>query len=98
VDGQEAVRWYRAAADKGLVAAELSLGMMYLHGTAVTQDAKRGLIWLRKAASHGSAAAQSEIALIAKSEEGGSGDSQVTRGITRGDLNSSFSFASIPIE
>jgi hypothetical protein len=55
-------------------------------------------MWLKKAASHGSAAAQSEIALMAKSEEGGSGDSQVTRGMTRGESNSSFSFASIPIE
>jgi TPR repeat protein len=31
-DHAEAARWYRKAADQGLAAAQISLGIMYEHG------------------------------------------------------------------
>ena len=37
-DDAEAVRWYRLAADQGLVTAQHIVGFMYANGEGVAQD------------------------------------------------------------
>ena len=57
-DYAEAVKWYREAAEQGLVEAQYSLGECYSKGNGVEQDYADAVKWYRKAAEHGYAAAQ----------------------------------------
>jgi hypothetical protein len=50
--------FYRKAADKGDVAAQFNLGIMYDHGMGVPQDYAQAVLWYRKAAEQGFASAQ----------------------------------------
>lgn len=52
-DGSQAVRWYRAAAGKGLARAMTGLATLYLDGDLVRRDPAEGLRRLRKAADRG---------------------------------------------
>ena len=50
---EEALKWYRMAADQGLAEAECALGDMYYRGTGVVQDYETALEWFTKAHEHG---------------------------------------------
>jgi len=51
---EEAVAWYRKAAEQNDARGQLSLGEMYLKGEGVTKDLVQGADWVRKAATNGS--------------------------------------------
>lgn len=63
-DYDEAMRWYRMAADQGDVNAELSIGGLYYFGEGVTLDYAEAMRWYRMAADHGSAPAQYAVGSI----------------------------------
>lgn len=50
---EEAMKWYRLAAEQGLAEAEYALGDMYFNGTGVVKDNETALEWYEKAADHG---------------------------------------------
>jgi TPR repeat protein len=54
---EEAVNYYRAAADEGHASAMFNLGMMYHNGHGVVRDAVQAESWLSRAASEGDAQA-----------------------------------------
>ena len=47
---QDAVVWFRKAAEHGQVDAQFALGKMYLEGKGVARDAVQAALWLEKAA------------------------------------------------
>ncbi|CAK0761840.1 conserved hypothetical protein [Gammaproteobacteria bacterium] len=49
-DDQEAVNWYRKAAEQGDADAQFNLGIMYAEGRGVTQDKHEAAMWFLKAA------------------------------------------------
>jgi TPR repeat protein len=49
-DYKEAVKWYRKAAEQGVVDGQYNLGWMYDKGKGVVQDYKEAVKWYRKAA------------------------------------------------
>lgn len=55
---QEALIWYQKAAERGLVAAQLSLGFCFDNAIGTTKSSKKAFIWYMKAAKAGNAAAQ----------------------------------------
>lgn len=63
-DYDEAMRWYRMAADQGDVNAELAIGGLYYFGEGVTLDYAAAMRWYRMAADHGSAAAEYAVGSI----------------------------------
>lgn len=69
-DIQEALRWYRAAADQGLPQAQNSLGFMYSLGLGVKRDAERAAYWLHCAAEQGHSGAQTNLAILYTSGRG----------------------------
>jgi hypothetical protein len=66
----EAMKWYRKAADQGYAEAQEHIGFMYAHGDAVKRDYVEAMKWFRKAADQGDAGAQVEIGVLF---EGGKG-------------------------
>src|SRR6266403_1456755 len=63
-DNDQAVAWYRKAAEQGFGLAQNNLGSMYLKGLGVGKDNALGLSWIRKAAEQGHANAQFNVALM----------------------------------
>ncbi len=63
-DYQEALKWYRMAAEQGHAPAQFNLGVMYRHGQGVSQDYQEALKWYRKAAEQGHAAAQNNLGVL----------------------------------
>src|SRR5947199_2117398 len=61
-DYVEAVRWYRLAAEQGNAEAQNDLGVMYLDGLGLREDAAEAAKWYRKAAEQGLAIAQFNLA------------------------------------
>ncbi len=57
-DHEEAVRWYRKAAEQGHAKAQYSLGDRYYWGVGVPKDYAEAARWYRKAAEQGVAGAQ----------------------------------------
>ena len=57
-DNQEAVKWYRKAAEQGYAKAQYNLGVMYGKGEGVAEDDREAVKWYRKAAEQGIARAQ----------------------------------------
>ena len=57
-DEDEAVKWFRKAADQGDAAAQCNLGNMYAEGRGVTKDEAEAVKWFRKAAERGHSPAQ----------------------------------------
>jgi hypothetical protein len=53
-DDAEAVKWFRAAADKGYPAAMARIGVAYFAGKGVAQDYVQAAAWFQKAADAGS--------------------------------------------
>jgi TPR repeat protein len=60
-DNQEAVRWYRQAADKGEPWGMYNLGAMYANGFGVGKNPKEALRWFRKAAAAGNPMAREAV-------------------------------------
>ena len=50
-DAQEALKWYRKAAEQGDASAQLNLGVMYHEGQGVPQDFIRAHMWYNVAAA-----------------------------------------------
>ena len=44
-DPNEAVRWYRKAAEQGVAIAQVNLGLMYANGNGVLKDEIEALAW-----------------------------------------------------
>ena len=55
---KKAVKWYRQAAEQGVVEAQYNLGFMYVKGQGVAQDYKTAIKWYSQAAEQGDAKAQ----------------------------------------
>jgi TPR repeat protein len=71
----EAARWYRAAAEKGLAASQMALGLLYLRGEGVGRDNAEAWIWFDAARSRGHAGALE----ARKSAAEGLSDADLTR-------------------
>ncbi len=56
-DYEQAVQWYRAAAEQGLAPAQNSLAATYRDGEGVAQDYEKAVRWFRAAAEQGLAIA-----------------------------------------
>ena len=57
-DFKEAARWFREAAQQGIVQAQTNLGVMYVMGLGVPRDMVYAHMWLNISASSGSADGQ----------------------------------------
>ena len=55
---EEALKWYRKAAEKGNATAQYNAGVLYENGKGVAQDYAEAARWYRKAAEQGHAKAQ----------------------------------------
>lgn len=64
-DRDEAVRWYKIAANKGLANAQYNLGLVSCPGTLCTQEiASDAAFWYKRAAKQGYAEAQHRLGLL----------------------------------
>ncbi|MDR3182095.1 MAG: sel1 repeat family protein [Planctomycetaceae bacterium] len=63
-DPEEAVKYLRKAADKGIADAQLLLGKCYVLGEGVPEDFEEAAKWYRKAAQQGYAEAQFKLAQL----------------------------------
>lgn len=63
-DEQQAVDWYRKAAEQGDADAQYILAQMYFDGRGVPQDDRLAEAWYRKAAQQGYASAQVNLGLM----------------------------------
>ncbi|MEI8182452.1 MAG: tetratricopeptide repeat protein, partial [Desulfomonile sp.] len=63
---EEALKWYRKAADQGDAIAQRFLGFMYYEGQGVPQNYKEALKWYRKAADQGNKKAIKELQELTK--------------------------------
>ena len=52
-DDQQAVLWYRKAAEQGHADAQYRLGSMYDQGKGVDEDDQQAVLWYRRAAEQG---------------------------------------------
>ena len=57
----EALRWIQKAAEQGHVAAQNTLGAMYLEGEGVSKDYEEAMKWIKKAAEQGDVVEQHRI-------------------------------------
>ena len=57
-DENAAAEWYRRAAERGSVEAQVSLGVLYAEGRGVVQDEAEAVRWYRMATEQGDVAAQ----------------------------------------
>ena len=63
---QEAVKWYRKAAEQGHAKAQLMLGICYSLGNGVEKNMDESLKWIRKAASQGDEDAKEALKRMGK--------------------------------
>ena len=61
---QEAVKWFRKAAEQGYAPAQHKLGFMYEYGKGVRQQDQEAIKWFRKAAEQGYTPAQVDLGLM----------------------------------
>ena len=74
---QEAVKWYRLAAEQGNASAQFNLGVMYANGRGVTQDDQEAAKWYRLAAEQGYASAQFNLGNMYANGEGVTQDDRI---------------------
>lgn len=67
---EEAVKWFRLAADKGYADAQHALGICYYFGNGVEKDHARAVFYFRAAAEQGLAGAQTDLGLRYLNGEG----------------------------
>ena len=58
---EQAVKWYRRAAEQGHAIAQYDLSWMYQHGRGVSQNSSEAAQWCRRAAEQGYADAQNTL-------------------------------------
>jgi hypothetical protein len=63
-DLKQAAEWYRKAADKGDIAAEMRLAALYRDGRGVARDMAQAAEWYRRAAEQGDATAQATLGVL----------------------------------
>lgn len=61
-DMQEAVKWYRMAAEKGDALAMLKLGLLYTRGRGIAADPAEGVRWFKQAVDAGNLPSMRELA------------------------------------
>jgi TPR repeat protein len=64
LDYQQAIAWFRIAAEQNFAPAQHNLGFMYESGRGVTQDYQQAVAWYRKAAEQTLGAAQFNLGLM----------------------------------
>jgi TPR repeat protein len=69
-DYNEAVKWYRLAAEADSADAQFSLGAVTYYGQGVPRDYQEAAKWFRLAADHGDAAAQGSLGLLYDNGQG----------------------------
>jgi len=57
----QAMQWWRKAADLGYANGQFGVGLLYEHGYGVPQDYAQAMYWFRKAAAQGNADAQDAV-------------------------------------
>ena len=67
---QEALRWFRAASDKGNGVAAFNIGVMYAEGVAVPKNPVEGVTWYRLAADRGHSGAQNALGRLYETGQG----------------------------
>ncbi len=65
-DYQEAVKWYRRAAEQGDAGAQYNLALMYTRGQGMSQDYVLAHMWANLAASQGDENGEKMRDLVAK--------------------------------
>jgi hypothetical protein len=75
-DDQQAVAWYRKAAEQGNAMAQFNLGNMYANGQGVPKDDQQAVAWFRKAAEQGNDRAQFSLGLMYDNGQGVPKDEQ----------------------
>lgn len=68
---QEALQWYRKAADQDYAPAQVNLGALYAEGHGTPQDFQEAMRWYRKAASQNYEIAQFNLGVMYAAGEGG---------------------------
>ncbi len=63
-DYQQAISWYRKAADQGYPAAQLKLGSIYEYGWGVDKDYDKARSWYQKAADQGNGDAKAALSQL----------------------------------
>ena len=63
-DREEALKWYRKSAERGMKEAQYNLGNSYFYGRGVANDYKEAAKWYLKSAEQGMADAQNAIAIM----------------------------------
>ena len=66
----EAVRWYRKAAEQGHAQAQVNLGALYYKGLGVGQDYTEAAKWYRKATEQGHSQAQNNLGVMYSEGQG----------------------------
>jgi TPR repeat protein len=74
----DAVTWYRKAADQGFAPAQSKLGVLYENGLGLSKDFVQAIEWYRKAAAQGN---NDAIGRIRKTAEEGNALAQVNLGL-----------------
>ena len=69
-DDEEAVLWYRLAAEQGNARGQSALGFMYARGEGLPEDDEEAVRWYRLAAEQGYAGAQYNLGLMYAEGEG----------------------------
>ena len=64
---QEAVRWYRLAAEQGIARAQYNLGLKYAIGEGVPEDDVLAYMWYNLSAAQGNETARSNKEIIERS-------------------------------
>ena len=65
-DDNEAAKWYRRAAERGMATAQFNLGLMYSKGKGVPQNDVIAHMWYNIASSNGSKTAKKNREIIEK--------------------------------
>jgi len=63
---EEAVKWFRKAAEQGLAHGQHNLGVMYQYGQGVPQDYVLAQMWYNLAVAQGDEEARKESDIVAK--------------------------------
>ncbi len=67
---EEAITFFKSAAEQGDASAQYSLGVMYVNGQGVTKDYEQAVAWYRKAAEQGHSSAQSNLGVMYDNGQG----------------------------
>jgi len=75
-DAEQAVSWYRRAAEAGHADAQFNLGVCYSDGDGVAKDAEQAVSWYRRAAEAGNADAQFNLGVCYSNGDGVAKDAE----------------------